>query len=108
MASDTILVEWCDYHEAAGKIGLDCWGAGLDGQDSCDKTTRLMRLVPVDLTLYRMVDRLTEDDPDPWIDGSEQCMTGNHLYVPLFPDDSDKGCGECGCPSFRPVGWRNR
>lgn len=28
-------MEFCEFHKAAGESGLDCWGAGLDGQDSC-------------------------------------------------------------------------
>lgn len=52
-------------------------------------------LIPVDDVvvvtpdLYRMVNRFKEHDPEPWIPGSEQCMAGNHLYVPLMPDEAE-------------------
>lgn len=28
-------IGWCDFHDAGGDLGLDCWGAGINGQDSC-------------------------------------------------------------------------
>lgn len=32
---DGETVEWCAFHKAAGEPGLDCWGAGINGQDEC-------------------------------------------------------------------------
>ena len=33
------------------------------------------------MTLYRMA----TENPDPWVDGSEKCIGGHHLYVPVEP-----------------------
>ena len=42
MMAETIW--WCEFHRAGGdwtwRPGLDCWGAGLGGQDDCDMVKR--------------------------------------------------------------------
>lgn len=35
-------VWWCDFHKAAGEPNTDCWGAGLNGQDSCEMVQRTL------------------------------------------------------------------
>ena len=39
---------WCEFHRAGGDPELDCWGAGLDGQDDCDMVEREL-IDPADL-----------------------------------------------------------
>jgi len=45
--------------------------------------------VEVTPDLYRVINRDNEADPNPWVDGSEQCIAERHLYVPLLPEEAD-------------------
>lgn len=38
--ADADQIWWCDFHKAGGLPGTDCWGAGLDGQDTCRMVRR--------------------------------------------------------------------
>lgn len=56
---------WCEFHRAGGDPELDCWGAGLDGQDDCDMVEReLIDPANVDYeAAMRPLDKFLHDDP---------------------------------------------
>ena len=59
---------WCEFHRAGGDPELDCWGAGLDGQDDCDMVEReLIDPADLDYEAARRVMRswLVEDNDAP-------------------------------------------
>lgn len=59
---------WCEFHRAGGDPELDCWGAGLDGQDDCDMVEReLIDPAKVDYEAAMRVMRswLVEDNDAP-------------------------------------------